>query len=61
MASHSSILVWRIPSTEETGGLQLIRSHRVDMTEVTEHACTELIHFSVQRKLTPHCKATKRQ
>ena len=31
MASHSSILVWRIPCTEETGRLQLIRSHGVDM------------------------------
>ena len=40
MASHSNILVWRIPCTEETGRLQLIRSHRVDMTEVTDHACT---------------------
>jgi len=35
MASHSSILAWRIPWTEEPGGLQSIRSHRVDMTEVT--------------------------
>ena len=40
MASHSNILVWRTPCTEETGRLQLIRLHKVDMTEVTEHACT---------------------
>ena len=26
---HSSILVWRIPWTEETGGLQSMESHRV--------------------------------
>ena len=35
MATHSSILAWRIPWTEEPGGLQLIASQRVDMTEVT--------------------------
>ena len=29
MATHSSILVRRIPWTEEFGGLQSIRSHRV--------------------------------
>ena len=28
-AIHSSILAWRIPWTEETGGLQSIRSQRV--------------------------------
>ena len=26
---HSSILAWRIPWTEEPGGVQFIRSHRV--------------------------------
>ena len=29
MASHSSILAWRIPWTEEPGGLQSIALHRV--------------------------------
>ena len=29
MAAHSSILVWRIPWTEEPGGLQSTGSHRV--------------------------------
>ena len=29
MATHSSILAWRIPWTEEPGRLQSIRSHRV--------------------------------
>ena len=28
MASHSSILAWRISRTEESGGLQSIGSHR---------------------------------
>ena len=29
MATHSSILVWRIPGTEEPGGLPSMGSHRV--------------------------------
>ena len=29
MATHSSILAWRIPSTEEPGRLQSMGSHRV--------------------------------
>ena len=29
MANHSSILSWRIPGTEEIGGLQSMGSHRV--------------------------------
>ena len=30
MATHSSILAWRIPWTEEPGGLQSTGSHRVE-------------------------------
>ena len=29
MATHSSILAWRIPGTVEPGGLPSMRSHRV--------------------------------
>ena len=29
MANHSSILAWRIPWTEEPGGLQSMRSQRL--------------------------------
>ena len=29
MANHSSILAWRIPGTEEPGGLPSMGSHRV--------------------------------
>ena len=29
MATHSSILTWRIPWTEEPGGLQFMRSQRI--------------------------------
>ena len=33
MASHSSILAWRIPWTEELGGLQSTGRKELDMTE----------------------------
>ena len=29
MATHSRILAWRIPWTEEPGGLHFMRSHKV--------------------------------
>ena len=29
MATHSSALAWRIPGTEEPGGLRSVGSHRV--------------------------------
>ena len=29
LATHSSVLAWRIPGTGEPGGLQSMRSHRV--------------------------------
>ena len=35
MATYSSILAWRIPWTEEPGGLQS------DRTEASEHTCTK--------------------
>ena len=38
MATHSSILGWRIPWTEEPGGLQSTGSQRVGPTEATSHS-----------------------
>ena len=40
MAPHSSILVWRIPWTEELGGLQSTGRKESDMTE--------RLHFAIQ-------------
>ena len=40
-ATHSSILVWRIPWTEEPGGLQRMGSGRVGQDWVTEQARRE--------------------
>ena len=35
VAPHSSILAWRIPWTEEPGGLQSVESQRVGQDRVT--------------------------
>ena len=35
MATHSSVLAWRIPGTEESGGLQSMGSQRVGHNLVT--------------------------
>ena len=37
MATHSSILAWEIPWTEEPGGLQSIRLQRAGRDQATEH------------------------
>ena len=37
MATHSSILAWEIPWTEESGGLQSMGSQRVGSDLVTKH------------------------
>ena len=39
MATHSSILAWRIPWTEEAGGLQSMDCKESDMTEQLNHHC----------------------
>ena len=33
MVTHSSVLAWRIPQTEEPGGLQSTGSQKSDMTK----------------------------
>ena len=42
MVTHSSILTWRIPLTEEPGGLQSIGSQRVG------HDCSDLAHMHTE-------------
>ena len=38
MATHCSILAWRIPWTEEPGGIQSLDSQRVGHIQVTNQA-----------------------
>ena len=56
MATHSSILAWRIPWTEELGGLQSTGGKESDTTERL-HFHLWLINFVVGKKPTQHCKA----
>ena len=42
MATHSSFLAWRIPRTEEPGGLQSTGHKESDTTEATGHAHTHV-------------------
>ena len=57
MATPSSILAWKIPRTEEPGGLQFMGSQKIWYNLVTEHGHIELNHSSVYQNLTQHCKA----
>ena len=47
MATHSSVLAWRIPRTEEPGGLQSMGLKESDTTEATEHAHTRQLSGDV--------------
>ena len=51
MATHSSILAWRIPGTEEPRGLPSTGSHRVGYNWATKHS-TAVDAKSLQSSLT---------
>ena len=66
MATHSSILAWRIPWTEKPGGLQTIGSQRVRHEWAAEHTHTvgypadwAAIHFSAFYGLPWNCQGIK--
>ena len=44
MATHSSILAWRIPWTEERGGLKSMGHKKQVTTEMTQHANMHLFY-----------------
>ena len=50
MAIHSSILAWRIPWTEDSGGLQSMGSQRVDTSEQLTLLLLGVITLSEARK-----------
>ena len=52
MATHSSILAWRIPWTEEPGGLWSIGSHRAGHDQ-NDLACRELFVIPSSPLCTP--------
>ena len=49
MATHSRILSWKIPWTEEPGGLQSMGSHRVRQNLVTEYKVPSFFFFFLVR------------
>ena len=50
MATHSSVLAWRIPGTEEPGGLPSMGSHRVghDWSDLVAVASAAMSHQGTQ-------------
>ena len=53
MATHSSILAWKIPWTEEPGGLQSMGSQRVGhnwVSTVNNIACNTVTHQNIKKK-----------
>ena len=48
-ATHSTILVWRNPWTEEPGGLQFMGSKEADTTEVTEQQRGALLILNISQ------------
>ena len=56
MATHSSVLAWRIPGMGEPGGLPSMGSHRVSMTDSSsssEAAMYGFIYIEGQRNIHP--------
>ena len=53
MATHSSILAWRIPWTEEPGGLQSMGSQRVRNDWVTSHSLPNIFGSHVLLNIRP--------
>ena len=47
MATHTSILVWEIPGTEEPGGLQSMGSQVLDSTEETKQHIKYKIFYHI--------------
>ena len=45
MATHSSVLAWRIPGTAEPGGLSSMGSHRVGHNWATSHSFFTFMHW----------------
>ena len=53
MATHSSVLVWRIPGTEEPGGLESVGSLRVGHDWATSLSFFTFMHWRRKWQPTP--------
>ena len=45
MATHSSILAWKIPWTKESGGLQFLRSQTVNCMQLSIQSCFREVYI----------------
>ena len=61
MAPHSSILAWKIPGTEEPGGLQPMRSQRVRHDLATKQVSASLSLSGLHHHATVPFSLTARQ
>ena len=52
MAPHSSILAWKIPRTEEAGGLHTVHGVSKSRTRLSDHAAANLMGLSCSA--SPH-------
>ena len=59
MATHSSILAWEIPQTEETDGLQSMGSQELDTVERVNNNSNPDLDTSSKLKNTPVLALTK--
>ena len=49
MATHSSVLAWRIPGMEEPGGLPSMGHAESDMTEATQQQQQQMLLFKKKK------------
>ena len=59
MVTHSSILTWKIPQTEEPGGLQSMRLQSVGYDLVTEHAYKQKPEWKELMGIYPRAEFTR--
>ena len=63
MATHSSILAWRIPGTEEPDGLRFIGSHRIrhDSSDLAGMQAYQLVGSTLGMQVDLQCSEISRE
>ena len=60
MATHSSILAWRIPWTDEPGGLQFMGLERVRCNKAHVHMCGKEARYYTEKSMSGRKSTTYR-